>query len=89
MGGNKVLGDRESLAVGVFDRGRDDLALRVRHESTHTGDVSNLEPVTTCTRCDHAVDGVVTLGHFGLESNRDFDVGVGPDLDEFLVALKL
>ena len=88
VGGDEVLGDRQSLAVRVLDRGRDDLALRVGDESTHSGDVADLQPVSTSTRGDHAVDGVVALRHFGLQRRQNLDVRFGPDANEFLVALE-
>ena len=89
MGGDEVFGNRQSLAVRVLDRGRDDLTLRVRNKATHTGDVADLQPVTAGTRGDHAVDGVVPIRcEVRLEFNRDFLVRFGPDADELLVALE-
>ena len=90
MGRDEVLSHRQSLAVRVLDRGRDDLTLRVSNETTHTRDVSDLEPVSTSTRGNHAVDGVVPIcREVGLEVDRDFLVRFGPDGDELLVALPL
>src|SRR5690606_36639651 len=47
---DEVLRNRQPLAVRGDDRARDDLTLRVVHQSTHTRDVADLQPVTTSTR---------------------------------------
>ena len=47
--GDEVLEHRQALAVVRLDRARDDLALRVGHQTTHTGDLAHLHPVTTGT----------------------------------------
>src|SRR5665647_3821905 len=56
---DEVLGDGQAFAVARDDRARDDLTLRVVHQASHARDVANLQPVTTSTGRDHAVDGVV------------------------------
>src|SRR5690606_31008280 len=80
---DEVLRHRQTLAVRGDDRTRDDLTLGVVHQTTHTGDVPDLQPVTTSARRHHAVDGVVlgeVLAHRGL----DLVGRLGPDLDELL-----
>ena len=70
---DEVLRHRQTLAVRGDDRTRDDLTLRVVHQTTHTGDVADLQPVTTSTRGHHAVDGVVlreVRPHRGLRPRR-------------------
>src|SRR5690606_11503914 len=86
VGGDEVLGDREALAVARDDRTRDDLTLRVRHQTTHTGDLSNLHPVTTSTRGDHAVD-VVVGGKVVFHRASNLSGRLVPDLDELLATL--
>ena len=56
---DEVLRHRQTLAVRGDDRTGDDLTLGVVHQASHTGDVPDLQPVTTSTRGHHAVDGVV------------------------------
>src|SRR6185312_9833787 len=86
VGRDEVLGDREPLAVARDDRTRDDLTLRVRHQASHTGDLTNLHPVTTRTRGDHAVD-VVVRRHVFFHRLGDFSGCLVPDLDELLTTL--
>ena len=86
VGRDEVLGHGEALLVGVHDRARDDLTLRVRHEATHTGDLANLHPVTTSTRRHHAVD-VVVAGEVGLHGLGHLGGRLVPDLDELLATL--
>src|SRR5690606_31707180 len=71
-----------------LDGTRDDLALRVRHETTHTGDLTDLHPVASSTGADHRVDGVVLgegLAHLGV----DLVGRTRPDLDELLATLRV
>ena len=87
---DEVFGNRQTFAVRVLDRSRNDFTLGVCHESSHTGDVSDLQPVSTSTRGDHAVDGVVSIGReVRLEVDRDFLVRLGPNSDELFVTLAL
>src|SRR5690606_3488237 len=46
MGGDEVLEDREPFAEGATDREFDDLAVRVGHETAHTGHLADLGDVT-------------------------------------------
>src|SRR5690606_10106774 len=57
--GDEVLRDGEALLVGVDDRTRDDVTLRVRHQTPHTGDLPDLHPVASRPGRHHAVDVVV------------------------------
>src|SRR6478609_2487284 len=85
---DEVLEDGQALAVVGLDRARDDLALRVRHEAAHAGDLTDLHPVTTGTRADHAVHGVAVVRLEVLaHDRRDLVRRLGPDLDELLTAL--
>src|SRR4029078_5995843 len=45
----------QALAEVRADRSRDDVALRVGHQTTHTGDLPQLHPVTTRTPGRHLV----------------------------------
>src|SRR5665647_2175615 len=85
---NEVLGDGQTFAVARDDRARDDLALRVVHQASHAGDVANLQPVTTSTGRDHAVDGVV-LGEVLLHGLGNVFRCLRPDLDELLATLEV
>ena len=88
MGSDEVLHNGETFTVGVDDRTRDNFTLRVVHQTTHTCDVSNLQPVTTSTRGDHTVNGVISrevLLHRFSYFTRCFS----PDLDQFLTTFEV
>ena len=76
----------QALAEVRADRSRDDVALRVRHQATHTGDLAQLHPVTTSTRGHHPVDGVGAR-QVRLHLLGDLVGRLGPDLDELLATL--
>src|SRR5690606_13376151 len=57
--GDEVLRHRQSLTVRGDDRTRDDLTLGVVHQTAHTRDVADLQPVASGAGGHHAVDGVV------------------------------
>ena len=84
--GDEVLRHRQALAVRGDDRARDDLTLGVVHQATHTRDVADLQPVTTCTRGHHAVDGV-RLREVRAHRLLHLVGRLGPDLDELLTTL--
>ena len=86
--GDEVLQDREPLLVVGEDRACDDLALRVRHQTTHTGDLAHLHPVASGTRVHHPVDRV---GRLEVLTHGLVDlVGrLGPDIDQLGIALDL
>src|SRR5690606_26525558 len=84
----EVLEDGQALAVVRLDRPRDDLALRVGDQTTHTGDLAHLVPVTTGTGGHHPEDVVVrreVLPH----DLVDLVGRLGPDVDELGAALLL
>ena len=84
--GDEVLQGGQAIVVVGLDWTRNDVALRVRHEATHCGDLTNLHPVTTCTRAHHDVQVVVrteVLFHLG----SDFIGALRPCIDDFLTAL--
>src|SRR6478609_6974527 len=84
--GDEELQHGQTLAEVRADRSRDDVALRVRHQATHTGDLAQLHPVTTSTRGDHPVDGVGAR-QVRLHLLGDLVGRLGPDLDELLATL--
>ncbi len=61
VGGDKVLGHTQTFAVAGDNRTGNHFTARVRDQSTHTGDVSDLQPVTTGSRGHHPVNRVVLL----------------------------
>ena len=56
--GDEVLENGEALAEVGLDRAVEDLALRVRHQTSHTGELADLLDVTAGARVGHHVDGV-------------------------------
>src|SRR5699024_1308002 len=82
VGSGEVFQNRQALTVGGLDRTRNNLTLRVCYQTTDTGNLANLQPVTASTRGDHAVNGVL-LAHAGLHCCSDFVGGVVPDIDQF------
>ena len=88
MGGDEVLGHGEALAVARDNRAGDNFTTGVGDQTTHTGDVSDLQPVTTGTGGDHAVDGVVlreARTHFVV----DFLGTRTPDLNQLATTLNV
>ncbi len=83
---DEVLEHRQTLAEVRLDRARDDLALRVGHQTTHTGDLADLSHVSASARVDDHVDRVGLLER-RLHRLRDLDRGGVPDLDELLATL--
>ena len=83
---DEVLENGQALAEVRLDRTVDDFALRVGHEATHTGELSNLLDVTAGTGEGHHVDRVeaVEVVSHGI---ADVLVGDGPDLDDLAMAL--
>src|SRR5699024_6233539 len=86
VGRDEVLGDRQALTVRVDNRTRNDLTLWITHQTAHTRDVADLQPVTTCTRGHHAVDGVVSRER-GAHGSGHLVGRFGPDLDKRTVTL--
>ncbi len=84
--GDEVLQHGQTLAEVGLDRARDDLALRVGHQTAHAGDLTHLHHVAAGTGVDHHPDRVGPR-EVGLHLPRDLAGRLGPDLDELLPAL--
>ena len=83
---DEVLEHCESLTVVRHDRTRDDLTLRVRHQTAHTGQLTHLHPVTGCTGLDQTQHRVL-LGEVRAHDLVDLLGRLGPQLDELVAAL--
>ena len=86
VGGDEVLQHRQALAEVGLDRPRDDVALRVGHQTTHGRDLPDLHHVSGGTRVDHHEDRVGPV-EVRLHRLGDLVGGLGPDLDELLATL--
>ena len=84
--GDEVLQHGQALAVAGLDRPRDDLALRVGHQTTDRRDLAELEQVTAGTRVDHLPQRVL-LRQRRLHLLGDLVGRLGPDLDELAATL--
>ncbi|CAB4933357.1 unannotated protein [freshwater metagenome] len=84
--GDEVLQNRETLTEVRLDRTRNDLALRVCHQATHAGNLTNLHEVTAGTRVDHDVDRIVDRE---VRPHRFCDLvgSTSPNFDELLTTL--
>src|SRR3954463_10419363 len=84
--GDEVLQHRQTLPEVGLDRPRDDLALRVGHQTAHTGDLADLHHVAAGAGVDHDPDrvGGREVVHHGL---ADLGAGAGPDLDQLATTL--
>ena len=101
MGGDEVLEDVEALAEVRVDRGLDDGTVRLRHQAPHAGKLADLGRRSARAGVRHHENGierrlpdVLPLGiahHLGAElvhhRVRDVVVGLGPDVDDLVVAL--
>src|SRR5262245_10618010 len=83
---DEVLENVQALPEVRLDRPRNDLTLRVGHQTAHARELADLHRVAPGARVDHYEDGVV-LREVLLHLPRDLVRRVGPDLDEFLAAL--
>ena len=83
---DEVLEHGQAFAVVGLDRTRDDLALRVSHEASHTCDLADLHPVASCTGLDHDVH-VVVIMEVVAHGFGDLVGAFGPQVDELLAAL--
>src|SRR5699024_3035969 len=83
---DEELDHRQALTEVRADRSGDDLALRVGHQATHTGDLAQLEPVAAGAGGDHPEDRVL-LREVVLHLRGDLVRRLGPDLDLLLTAL--
>ena len=84
MSCDEVLQNRQAFTVVCLNRTLNELLLRVRHQTTHTGDLLDLAPVTTSTRRHHAVDGVASIEVL-THVVSNFLSALQPQLDQFLV----
>ena len=89
VGCDEVLQNRQALTVGGLNRARHNLTLRVRHQTTDTRNLTDLHPVTTCTRGHHTVNGVqTTVRAQVLTHSLCNHVGsLGPNLNQLLTTL--
>ena len=88
MSGDEVLQNRQALAEVGLDRTRNDVTLRVSHQTAHSGDLTHLGHTASSARVDHHVNRV-GLGEVGLHGGGQLSSGLGPDLDEILTTLLL
>ena len=96
MGRNEVLENREAFAEGCGNRAFDDVAGRVRHESAHAGELTDLELGATGLGVDHHEHRVelrrlrILLGDVAVdrlvEILADLLRGRRPDVDHLVVA---
>ena len=86
VGVDEVLQHRQALTERGLDRARDELTLRVGHQTLHAGQGPRLGEVTRGARI-HDRDDRVVLRVVGAQRLTDLFGGVLPDLDQGLVAL--
>ena len=84
--GDEVLQHGQALAEVRLDRARDDLTLRVGHQAAHTGKLTDLHDVPSCSRVGHHEDRV-RGGEPFLHGVLDRVGRLGPDLDQLLTTL--
>ena len=85
---DEVLEHRQAFHEVGLDRALDDLALRIRHQAAHAGELAELRERAACTRVGHHVDRVQ------LVQVRDHRLGdrlgrLRPDVHDRLVTLGL
>ena len=84
--GDEVFQHGQTLTVVGLDRSRNDLALRVCHQASHTCDLVDLHHVSSCTGLHD--DGQVVLGiEVFLNRLGDLAGALGPQVDQFLTTL--
>ena len=89
---DEILEHAQTFAEVRGDRPLDDFARRLGHQTAHAGQLFHLLTVTARSGIHHQEDGVQFLAAFvmlqGPEHDvRDFVAGVGPDVDDLVVAL--
>ncbi len=88
VGRDEVLEHRQAFHEVGLDRALDDLALRIRHQAAHAGELADLLERAACARRSHHEDRVqlvqVRLHRVGNRVGR-----LRPDVDDRLVALVL
>ena len=101
VGGDEVLQHVQAFAEVRRDRRFDDGAVRLGHQTAHTGHLANLRCGTAGARVGHHVDGVerflldflavavddLFLGQLGHHDLGDFVAGLAPDVHHLVVAL--
>ena len=90
--GDEVLEHGQAFAEVRGDRALDDFAGGLGHEAAHAGELLDLLAVTARAGVHHEVDRVQLLAALvvleGAEHDvRDLVTGVGPDVDDLVVAL--
>ena len=90
--GDEVFQHGETFAEVRNDRALDDFAGGLGHEAAHAGELLDLVAVTARAGIDHEEHGVEFLAAIvvleGAEHDvGDFFAGVGPDVDDLVVAL--
>ena len=92
VGRNEVLKNVQTLFEVRNDRRFDDRAVRFRHQTAHTGQLTDLCRGTPRTRVGHHVNGVepvfVGLDHLHHVAGQRV-VDIGPDVDDLVVAFLL
>ena len=88
VGRDEVLEHRQALHEVRLDRPLDDLALRIRHQAAHAGELAQLREGAAGAGVGHHVDRV-QLVEVGDHRVRDLVGGLGPDRRDLLVALRL
>ncbi len=90
VGGDEVLQHRQAFSEVGHDRPRDDVALGVGDQASHTGDLADLQHVPAGAGADHHVERVELLHlEVGLHGVLDLVRRLGPDLDQLLAPLLL
>ena len=88
VGRDEVLEHRQALHEVRLDRPLDDLALRIRHQAAHAGELAELRERAAGAGVGHHVDRV-QLVEVVDHRVRDLVGGLGPDRRDLLVALRL
>ena len=84
--GDEVLQHGQAAAVVRLDRSRNDLALRVVHQTTHAGNLVDLGHVASCTGLDDDREVVLRVEVL-LDGLGDFLTALGPHVDDRLAAV--
>ena len=88
VGGDEVLEHRQALHEVGLDRALDDLALRIRHQAAHPGELADLLERSARSRVGHHEDRV-ELVEVVLHRLRDLVGGLVPEHPQLLLAVLL
>ena len=88
VGRDEVLEHRQALHEVGLDRALDDLALRIRHQAAHAGQLADLLEGAAGAGVGHHEDRVQLVERL-LHRLRDVFGGLRPEVDDLLVALLL